>query len=79
MPKINTNNPKVRKYFVDICANWVENYGIDGIRLDVANEVSHRFCKELHARVKEINPISIFSEKFGTTRFRGCAEMSLMR
>jgi cyclomaltodextrinase len=34
----------------------VENYGIDGIRLDVANEVSHRFCKELHARVKEINP-----------------------
>ena len=56
MPKINTNNPKVRKYFVDICANWVENYGIDGIRLDVANEVSHRFCKELHARVKEINP-----------------------
>ena len=56
MPKINTNNPKVRKYFVDICANWVENYGIDGIRLDVANEVSHRFCKELHARVKEVNP-----------------------
>ena len=56
MPKINTNNPEVRKYFVDICANWVEHYGIDGIRLDVANEVSHRFCKELHARVKEINP-----------------------
>lgn len=56
MPKLNTNNPAVRKYFVDICANWVEHYGIDGIRLDVANEVSHRFCKELHARVKEINP-----------------------
>ena len=33
-----------------------QQYGIDGIRLDVANEVSHRFCKELHARVKEINP-----------------------
>ena len=56
MPKINTNNPEVRKYFVDICANWVEHYGIDGIRLDVANEVSHRFCKELHERVKGINP-----------------------
>ena len=56
MPKINTNNPEVRKYFVDICANWVEHYGIDGIRLDVANEVSHRFCKELHERVKDINP-----------------------
>jgi glycosidase len=56
MPKLNTNNPKVRKYFVDICANWVENYGIDGLRLDVANEVSHRFCKELHERLKSINP-----------------------
>ena len=29
MPKLNTNNPAVRKYFIDICANWVENYHID--------------------------------------------------
>lgn len=56
MPKLNTNNPAVRKYFIDICANWVDNYHIDGLRLDVANEVSHRFCKELRARLKEINP-----------------------
>lgn len=56
MPKLNTNNPKVRDYFVEICANWVENYGIDGLRLDVANEVSHQFCKELHTRLKAINP-----------------------
>lgn len=56
MPKLNTSNPKVRKYFVDICAGWVEKYGIDGLRLDVANEVSHVFCKELHTRIKEINP-----------------------
>ncbi len=56
MPKLNTNNPAVRKYFVDICANWVENYEIDGLRLDVANEVSHVFCKELHTRLKSINP-----------------------
>ena len=56
MPKLNTNNPAVRKCFIDICANWVENYHIDGLRLDVAHEVSHRFCKELRARLKEINP-----------------------
>lgn len=56
MPKLNTNNPKVREYFINICAKWVEDYGIDGIRLDVANEVSHLFCKELHARLKSINP-----------------------
>lgn len=56
MPKLNTNNPAVRRYFVDICAKWVEDYGVDGIRLDVANEVSHQFCKELRARLKSINP-----------------------
>lgn len=56
MPKFNTNNPKVRSYFIDLCKKWVETYKIDGLRLDVANEVSHRFCKELHDALKAINP-----------------------
>ena len=56
MPKLNTNNPKVRKYLIDVCENWVSNYDVDGIRLDVANEVSHTFCKELRSRLKAIKP-----------------------
>lgn len=56
MPKLNTNNPAVRRYFIDICVNWVRNYGIDGLRLDVANEISHRFCKELRDALKAVNP-----------------------
>lgn len=56
MPKLNTSNPEVRKYFIDICEQWVKEYGVDGIRLDVANEVSHLFCKELRTRLKAINP-----------------------
>ena len=56
MPKLNTNNPKVRDYLIGVCENWVRNYGVDGIRLDVANEVSHAFCKELRNRLKAINP-----------------------
>lgn len=56
MPKLNTNNPEVRKYFIDVCETWVKKYNVDGIRLDVANEISHVFCKELRARMKEINP-----------------------
>lgn len=56
MPKLNTNNPKVRKYFLDVCTTWVEKYQVDGLRLDVANEVSHVFCKELRSRMKSINP-----------------------
>lgn len=55
MPKLNTNNPEVRKHIIDICEYWVKEYGIDGIRLDVANELSHRFCKELRTRMKALN------------------------
>ena len=56
MPKLNTNHEDVRKYLIDICGRWVEEYGVDAIRLDVANEVSHRFCKELRLHLKKINP-----------------------
>ena len=56
MPKLNTNNPEVNKYLLDIVEYWVKNYDIDGLRLDVANEVSHRFCKELRRLTKAIKP-----------------------
>lgn len=56
MPKLNTNNPKVREYLIGVCENWVRNYDVDGIRLDVANEISHAFCKELRAHLKAIKP-----------------------
>lgn len=56
MPKLNTNNEEVRKYFLDVCTKWVKEYQVDGLRFDVANEISHTFCKELRTRMKEINP-----------------------
>lgn len=56
MPKLNTNNPKVQEYFLSVCEKWVTKYKVDGIRLDVANEVSHAFCKKLRDRVKSISP-----------------------
>lgn len=56
MPKLNTNNPKVRRFFLDVCRKWVEDYKVDGLRFDVANEVSHTFLKELHSEMKAINP-----------------------
>lgn len=56
MPKLNTNNPKVREYLVGVVSDWVRDYDVDGIRLDVANEVSHTFCKELRTTLKAIKP-----------------------
>lgn len=56
MPKLNTNNPKLREYLYEVCENWVKEYDVDGIRLDVANEISHVFCKELRIRLKALKP-----------------------
>lgn len=56
MPKLNTNNPAVIDYLVGICEYWVRNFGIDGLRLDVADEVSHQFCRTLRQRMKQLNP-----------------------
>lgn len=54
MPKLNTNNPAVREYVIGVCRKWVEKFDVDGIRLDVANEISHSLCKELRHAMKEI-------------------------
>ena len=56
MPKLDTGNPEVQEYFGDICSYWVEKWGIDGIRFDVGNEVSHRFLQYMNRRLKALNP-----------------------
>ena len=55
MPKWNTNNPKVRKYLIGFAVAYVM-LGFDGLRLDVADEVSHTMWRELRLAVKEENP-----------------------
>lgn len=56
MPKLNTNNPKVIAYLLEVAEYWISEFDIDGIRLDVANEVSHKFCKALRTKVKSLKP-----------------------
>lgn len=56
MPKLNTSNTEVMEYFAGVCEYWVGNFGVDGLRFDVANEVSHKFLKLIRSRVKSINP-----------------------
>ena len=56
MPKLNTNNPRVRDYICSVCERWVKDYDIDGLRLDVANEISHVLCQELRTRMNKLKP-----------------------
>ncbi|TGA97117.1 alpha-glycosidase [Sporolactobacillus shoreae] len=51
MPKLNTANPEVQKYLLDIATYWIREFDIDGWRLDVANEVDHAFWRKFHTAV----------------------------
>ncbi|AQP54602.1 alpha-glycosidase [Vagococcus penaei] len=48
MPKLNTDNPDVQAYLLDIATYWIREFDIDAWRLDVANEVDHRFWKKFY-------------------------------
>ncbi len=55
MPKLNTGNAEVQKYFCDVGAHWVSQYHIDGWRLDVADEVNDEFWRAFNKAVKQVN------------------------
>lgn len=59
MPKLNTSNPDVRSYFMKVCAHWIREYGVDGWRLDVANEVDRAFWRAFKQTGRGINPESV--------------------
>lgn len=54
MPKLNTSNKEVREYIFKVAKKYLD-LGIDGYRLDVADEISHDFWKEFRKVVKSIN------------------------
>ncbi|GIO98648.1 neopullulanase [Paenibacillus lautus] len=56
MPKLNTSNPEVRKYLLEVAKYWVTECDIDGWRLDVANEVDHDFWREFRKTLKALKP-----------------------
>ena len=56
MPKLNTNNPEVVKYFSDLCCYWAREWDIDAIRFDVGDEISHSFLRSLRTAVKAVKP-----------------------
>lgn len=56
MPKLNTTNPEVKQYLLDVATYWIKEFDIDGWRLDVANEVDKPFWREFRQTVKIIKP-----------------------
>ena len=56
MPKMDTNNPKVRDYLISVGKYWLEEFDVDGYRLDVSEGVSHDFWIRFKLALKENHP-----------------------
>lgn len=53
MPQLNPDSPKVREYVSNMIAYWMDEFGIDGWRMDVADEVTPGFWQFFRQEVKK--------------------------
>lgn len=52
MPKLKTSNKEVQDYLIKIGKYWIEEFDVDGWRLDVSDEVSHDLWKRFRKEIK---------------------------
>lgn len=58
--KLNMDNETVRRYLLERVDQWVAEFGIDGLRLDVAYMVDRRFMHELCDHIRSYDPQFFF-------------------
>lgn len=56
LPKFNLSNSATREYLLQAVRFWIEEWGIDGLRLDAADHVRLDFWQELRQFCTNINP-----------------------
>jgi len=54
--KLNLQNPDVVRYLLERIDQWIAEFGIDGLRLDVAYCLDQDFIRQLHHHLKDRDP-----------------------
>ena len=54
--KLNLQNSTVTDYLLDCVRGWIEEFDIDGLRLDVAYSLDHNFMRSLRHFTTELKP-----------------------
>ena len=54
MPKLRTSKRQVQDYLIKVGKYWIEEFDIDGWRLDVSDEVSHDFWRIFRKEIKSV-------------------------
>lgn len=69
LPQLNNEHPAARRYVLESALYWLQEFGVDGFRLDYAHGPSHDFWTDYYAAVKKANPHSLhFGEIVETPR-----------
>lgn len=53
MPRVNLHNPEARSYFLDTARYWIDEFDIDGYRMDVTRYVDADFWDDFRAVCKD--------------------------
>ena len=56
MPEWNHKNSEVREYLLSVVRHWLEEYRIDGWRLDTVEYLPPDFVREVYRATKEVRP-----------------------
>lgn len=54
--RLNQENPEVKEYICDVIRFWVEEFDIDGIRLDAADVMDFEYMQTLRTVANEVKP-----------------------
>lgn len=54
--KLNLQNPAVVDYLLECVKGWIDEFDIDGLRLDVAYSLDHNFMRRLRSFCQELKP-----------------------
>jgi neopullulanase len=67
LPKLDLDEPHLRALILDVAEHWVR-FGIDGWRLDVAEEIGIDFWREFRMRVRRAKPDAYLVAEIWTVR-----------
>jgi alpha-amylase len=56
LPDWNQDNPEVARYLIDNANWWVQQTGVDGLRVDAVKHVDHKFWRQFTREIKGKNP-----------------------
>ncbi|MCF0116715.1 MAG: alpha-glycosidase [Bacilli bacterium] len=56
MPRLNLNNKEVQDYIINIGLHYLNEFKIDGFRLDVSDEIPHRFWIRFKEELQKVKP-----------------------